>query len=333
MSAVASVRVIADIANELGEGVTWCTTEHCLYWTDIAQAQLWRYHPADGDMRTWPMPERLGCLALTQTPGWLLLGFASRLALWHVDSGECIHLHTIEPNSSTRINDGACDRSGRFVFAMFDEAAPKRPIGGIYRLARDFSLQRLPLPGVAIGNGIAFSADGTRLYYCDSAEGLIRYCDYAVDGRLGAPQIFAAVDQGEPDGAAVDANDHLWSAHWGASRLVRYAPDGRVDRIVDVPVRQPTRCAFGGADLQRLFVTSAWLGLDAAARARDAQAGALLAIENLGIRGLPEPRFAGDPAIARTAQHAAGARFIAPGVAAQTDHAPGSMNRTPTAPA
>lgn len=290
------LRVAVPAGNRLGEGVVWCPRAQALYWTDIHAAMLWRYVPADGAVRSWPMPERLASFALCEADGWLLLALASRLAFFHLDSGELRELLHLEQAPETRANDGACDRQGRFVFGTMHEpsAGPKQALGQFFRLNADLSLQSLPLPRVAIANSVAFSPDGGTLYFCDSLRQRIDRCAYG--DELGPVSTFVdlSAHQGEPDGSAVDAEGGLWNAQWGASRLVRYRPDGSQDRSIRLPTAQPTRAAFGGPDLRTLYVTSAHDGMDAAARATDRHAGDVFALEP-GVTGLAEPRFAGDP--------------------------------------
>jgi L-arabinonolactonase len=295
MNAAATVALQA--RNTLGEGIVWCAREQALYWTDIHAATLWRYRPRDGRAEQWPMPERLACLALCEADGWLLLGLASRLAFFHPASGAFAPIAGVEPGLPTRLNDGACDRQGRFVFGTLHEPAAgtaRQAIGGFYRLNADLSVERLELPGVAISNSLAFSPDGRTLYFCDSPTRTIQCCDYGE--RCGPPRSFARIDdpRGEPDGSAVDCAGNLWNAQWGASRVVRYLPDGREDRVVALPTAQPTRPAFGGPALSTLYVTSAHDGMSDATRSIDRHAGDVFAFEP-GIAGLREPRFAGNP--------------------------------------
>ena len=128
-----------------------------------------------------------------------------------------------------------------------------------------------------------------------SSTRTIQRCDYG--NEPGASRTFAALDVtgGEPDGSSVDREGCLWNAQWGLGRIVRYTPDGRIDRVIDVPVSQPTRVAFGGRNLDTLYITSAREGLDAAAMQRESMAGGLFSVDP-GVQGLPEPRFAGPPA-------------------------------------
>jgi len=297
--AVLHARAVLEAGNRLGEGVLWCPRAQALYWTDIHAATLWRYTPNDGGTRQWQLPERLASFALCETDGWLLLGLASQLAFFQLDSGRLLPIVAVEPGLPTRINDGVCDRQGRFVFGTLHESASgevKRRVGGFHRLNADLTLERLPIEPVAISNSLAFSPDGGTMYYCDSPTRRIQCCDYHADGRLGSARTFVELGgiAGEPDGSTVDADGALWNAQWGMSRVVRYRADGREDTIVHLPARQPTRPALGGAALDTLYITSARDGLSAEVLRREPLAGALFAAA-VGVRGLAEARFAGIP--------------------------------------
>jgi L-arabinonolactonase len=243
------------------------------------------------------MPERLATFALCADPHYLLLGLASRLAFFDLATGETRHIVDVEPGRNTRVNDGRCDRQGRFVFGTKDEGSPLRAIGGFYRLDRDLTLERLPLPAPAISNSIAFSRDGATMYYCDSPTREIRACDYLADGGTANDRLFTRLTDatGEPDGSTVDRDGGLWNAQWGGARVVRYGADGVETERVDVPTVQPSCVALGGAQLGTLYITSARVGLDAAALAGDSRAGGVF-IATPARRGLPEPVFAGAPA-------------------------------------
>jgi len=291
------VRVAVQSGHRLGEGVLWCDRTQALYWTDIHDAMLWRYVPASGAVRSWPMPERLASFALCVADHWLLLALASRLAFFDTVSGELREICPLPIAPETRANDGACDRQGRFVFGTIHEPSqgPKRTVGQFLRLDADLALHELPLPRVAIANSIAFSPDGATMYFCDSLQKRIERCAYG--DSIGTVSTFvdlASLQAGEPDGTAVDIEGGVWNAQWGASRVVRYLPDGREDRVVALPATQPTRPAFGGPSLSTLYVTSAHDGMTDAAHSLDRHAGDVFAFEP-GIAGLREPRFAGDP--------------------------------------
>ena len=294
---LAPMDLALDAGNTLGEGIIWCERAQALYWTDIQHATLYCLHPASGTLEHWPMPERLASFALCEADGWLLLALASRLAFFRLADGQMQTLHEVEFGLPTRCNDGACDRQGRFVFGTMHEPAEgsKQALGSFWRLHADLSLEQLALPKVAISNSIAFSPSGTTMYYCDSLSRRIHRCTYG--DMLGTPQLFVDLGEvaGEPDGSCVDADGSLWNAQWGLARVVCYAADGSVRQLLPVPAHQPTRPAFGGPDLDTLYVTSARDGLSAAQLDADVHAGALFR-SRLDARGLPEPRFVGMPA-------------------------------------
>ncbi|RUL64521.1 SMP-30/gluconolactonase/LRE family protein [Dyella dinghuensis] len=293
-----SAALVLDARNTLGEGVTWCPRENVLYWTDIHQSVLWRFCPADNSTRQWRMPERLASFALCEDDKWLLLGLARGLAFFHLESGELIRIAEVEKGLPTRLNDGACDRQGRFVFGTLHEPAAgeaRYAAGSFYRLGADRVLEKLPLGPVAISNSIAFSPDGATMYFCDSVTGLIRRCAYGDHVADAGVHIDLSHLNGDPDGSAVDAEGGLWNAQWGLGRVVRYDRNGNEDFVITVPTRQPTRIAFGGAHLNTLYITSARDGLSAEALAHDPHAGGLFAVD-VPFTGIAEPRFAGHPA-------------------------------------
>jgi len=293
--AFAECAVVA--SNQLGEGILWCASLQCLYWTDIESATLWRHHPATGVTDTWPMPERLACLALCESDDWLLLGLASRLVFFHLPTRRIETVCEVEPHLPTRINDGACDREGRFVFGTKHEprnGEPPERVGSFYRLDPDLSLHRLDLDNIAIANGIAFSPNGRIMYFCDSPTRVIHRCEYDATGCT--KSVHRWVDlrggAGEPDGAAMDADGGLWVALWGAGRVVRFDPKGSKDLTVHVPTRLPSRPTLGGDGLDTLYVTSARDGLTASELRDDPQAGHVFSAA-FATQGLPEPRFSG----------------------------------------
>ncbi|MEM5388681.1 SMP-30/gluconolactonase/LRE family protein [Paraburkholderia phymatum] len=289
--------LLVDSKCALGEGATWDARGGFFYWTDIEGARLWRYDPRDGRSTFWSMPERLSTFALCADPHYMLLGLASRLAFFDLATGQIEHIVDVEAGMNTRVNDGRCDREGRFVFGTKDEASPVQPVGGFYRLNHDLSLERLPLPSPAISNSIAFSPDGATMYFCDSPTREIRACDYHADGRVANERLFTKLtdETGEPDGSTVDSEGGLWNAQWGGRRVVRYDAGGVETERIDVPTAQPSCVALGGAQLGTLYVTSARVGLDAQALAADALAGGVY-VATQGRRGLAEPVFKGSPA-------------------------------------
>lgn len=284
-----------------GEGVLWCERRQALLWVDIDGARLWMHAPGSGTTRHWTLPDRAGCLGLASS-GELLVVLAKSMHRADLDAAlasdatslPLSHLADVEPHEPrTRSNDGRADRNGNFVFGTMDESAQKTPIGTFYQYSAAHGLRRLPLPGAAIPNSICFSPDGRTLYWCDSVRQAILCCDYNADAAtVGPSRVFVEIDRAgaDADGSAIDAEGHLWNAQWGGARVVRYAPDGRVERIVPMPVPQPSCCAIGGAGLDTLYVITSPQGLDAPARAAAPESGSLFEVPLGRGLGLAESR-------------------------------------------
>ncbi|MBA5606129.1 SMP-30/gluconolactonase/LRE family protein [Duganella sp. FT3S] len=295
---VAPLTLLVDAGDELGEGVLWCDRSARVYWTDIQGARLHGYSLATGEHRLWHLPERLCSFALTDDPDLLLAGLASRLAWLDLRDGTVSTIVAVEPElAHTRVNDARCDRQGRFVFGTLDERADKEAIGGYYRLNTDLTLERLPLPGCAIANSICFGLDGDTMYYSDTQRQTIVRWDGYGSGGPARTTMFADLRGSDawPDGSVIDEQGYLWNAQWGASRVARYAPDGTLMATWPLPVTQPSCLCLGGAGFNQLFVTTAWEGLGAQARAAQPMAGGLFGAEVAGVRGLPESRFGALP--------------------------------------
>lgn len=296
MAQLARLDLLVNAQNYLGEGVLWCERSNRVYWTDIEAHRLHCYRPDTGTRSEWTMPERLSCFAFTRDENILLLGLASRLAFFNLRTQAVTDLCGVEAElPMTRVNDGRCDRQGRFVFGTMDERSAKEATGSFYRLNCDLTLERLPLPKIAIANSICFSTDGSAMYFCDSVEKIIYRWDGYGDGDAAKIGVFADIGSGSaaPDGATIDADGFLWSAQWGGSRVVRYAPDGSVDRTLYLPVSQPSCVCFGGTLFKHLFVTTAQESLSAAMLADEPLAGGLFHTQLDDVHGLPEVRFGG----------------------------------------
>lgn len=287
----------------LGEGILWCSQRAALFWTDIEGCRLWMHSPDDGITRSWPLPDRLGCLALGHGSR-LLLGLAKGLYVADIDAAieassdtalPLQHLIDVEAdNHETRLNDGRADRHGNFVFGTKSERADGAPIGSFYQYSAEHGLRRLALPNAAIPNSICFSPDGATMYYCDSPQRRILCCDYeARTATVSRQRVFAELDHptAEPDGSIIDAEGCLWNAQWGGGQIVRYRPDGTVERTIAVPADQPSCCTIGGAAYDRLYITTARIGLDDIALAAFPHSGGVFQLPLQGALGLPESRI------------------------------------------
>lgn len=287
------IRVAAGTRNILGEVPMWDPETASLWWVDIEGCRLQRLDATTGEITTWTVPERIGSFALREGGG-IVCAFASGFAYYDLDSGETDWIARPEAETPTnRFNDGKVDRQGRFWAGTMDDRLSERT-GALYRLDPDLSLHRMET-GIGISNALCWSPDDSRFYFADTMQQEIWCYDYTPQtGAIAGRRVFAHTrdEPGQPDGATVDAEGYLWNAQWDGWRLVRYAPDGTVDRVVDLPVQKPTSCIFGGPDLRTLYVTTAIWDLTGEALAAQPLAGALLAFET-DVPGLPETRFAG----------------------------------------
>lgn len=285
--------VAANTVDELGESPCWVAAAGLLYWIDLRAPALHALNPATGAVRTWRMPDLIGAVVGRRSGGVVV---AVRRGLYGFDpeTAELAPLACVESGPpENRLNDAKCDPAGRIVCgSMWDFGL--HTTGGLYRVDAAGVVTQMR-SAVTVANAIAFAPDGRTLYFTDTRLGVIEQADYEpATGEIGPWSPFAAADAapGRPDGATVDADGYLWNARYQGGCLARFAPDGRLDRLIDLPVSQPTSCAFGGCDLRTLYVTTARQKLSAGTLATEPLAGALLAID-VGVAGLIEPLFAG----------------------------------------
>lgn len=282
------VRCVVNAADRLGEGPVWSAAEQKLYWFDIKGLRLAWYEPATEESGSFTLPMRASA-AVPRAKGGLFVATEQGLAVIHPEAGTIELVQPYQLGQGFRTNDGKVDMAGRFWWSTMDDDGGKRP-GSVFRTDPDGKTTRV-LTGIHIPNTVSFSPDGKTLYMADSK--LQTLFAHQTDD-LSKVREFAHTrgTAASPDGSAVDAAGYLWNAQWGGGRIVRYSPEGRVDQVVQVPVEQPTSCAFGGPDLSTLYVTSAWDELSDAARARQPLAGGLFALD-VGVKGLALPVFEG----------------------------------------
>lgn len=286
-----SIDVIGDFREELGESPVWCEENSLLYWIDIRRKLIRCFELSSGTFRSWSLLETVGSIVLRRQGG-LLIALQSRLALFNpVDGSIQSTAAPTQDEPHLRFNDGKCDPAGRFIVGTMDDAS-RGPIGTLW-LFEGSGQRRALVEGCRIPNGLAWSPEGDRMFFADTKLGKIDAYSYDVaTGTIGPSIPFAAVSQGGPDGATVDSQGYYWSAIYGGWRLERYAPDGTLDRVVTLPVENPTSCCFGGNSYETLYVTSAWQRLSHQELEAQPLAGALLSLD-VGVAGLPGARFAG----------------------------------------
>jgi len=289
---MADIQRIGATSDILGEGPIWDVREQALYWVDIRKPAVQRYDWATRTVKSWSMPEMVGSLAVREKGG-LVVALKSQIAFFDLATGALDRIASPEVGrEAMRFNDGKCDRQGRFWAGTMNDVT-RDPEGTLYRLdpvRGCVSMER----GIRIPNSLAWSVDSRTLYFADSPlRTIFSYPFDPATGEIGAPLSFATVEAPAiPDGATIDAEGCLWSAHYDGWRVVRFMPDGRIDRVIDLPVQRPTSCQFGGPDLSVLFVTTARQKLTPQELATQPLAGALLALD-VGVRGVAEARYVG----------------------------------------
>jgi sugar lactone lactonase YvrE len=214
-------------------------------------------------------------------------------AILDFESGDLKSIFDLEPELPyLRFNDGKCDRQGRFWAGTMDEDYPQQR-GSLYRLDTNLSCQEIRNT-VGISNGLGWSPDNSIFYYTDSTTRTIYAYDFdPQDGCISNERVFAQTPQAYvPDGLTVDADGYIWSAKWDGWKVVRYAPDGRIDLELPIPVQRPTSCTFGGPEMNLLLITSASIDLTAAERETQPLSGNVFVVDT-EFRGIPEPKFSG----------------------------------------
>jgi sugar lactone lactonase YvrE len=291
MSDDSTVTCVADVQAVLGEGPIWVAREAALYWLDIKGRKIFRLSEA-GELDQWPTPFRVGSIA-PRANGGFIAGTDQGIAEIDLSSGRLqILFNPEEELASNRFNDGKVDRSGRFWAGTMDDEE-RRASGALYRFMEDLSWVAVDA-GYKVTNGPAFSPDGKRMYHSDSARQVTYVFDIDEAGNAANRRTFLQFGEGDgyPDGMTVDAEGCLWIAFWDGGWVRRYSPGGELLRTVEMPVSRPTSCAFGGSGLDRLYVTSARIGLDETALGMQPNAGGLFLVTP-GVQGIADVPFGG----------------------------------------
>ncbi|MDP8977412.1 MAG: SMP-30/gluconolactonase/LRE family protein [Actinomycetota bacterium] len=288
------VELAWDAGARIGEGPVWDGPLRTLVWLDIPRGLVHGWHHDDGPREPFAVGQPVGAVA-PRASGGLVAAVRDGFAFLQPGSGRVSTIDDTESDRpGNRMNDGKCDPAGRFWAGTM--ALDERPgAGALYRLDPDLRVERV-LDGVTISNGLGWSPDGATMYYIDSPTGGVDAFDYdpdtgAVAGRRRLTDV--AGPQGIPDGLTVDAEGCLWVAVFGGGRVQRHAPDGALLDTVTLPVTQVTSCAFGGPDLDELYITSARQGLSEEALRDQPHAGGLFRHRPEGVVGLPVHQFLG----------------------------------------
>lgn len=292
------VEVVCQEINLQGECPVWHAAQRALYWVDTRRPALLRLDQY-GAVRSWPMPRPIGSIGMRREGG-LVAAFQDGFCTISLPDGVVTPVIDPEPHRPlNRMNDGRCDRRGRFWCGSRDSdvsgTRAQDPTGSIYRLDGDFNCARVDSDFI-IPNGMAFSPDDRTMLLADSGKEILYAYDFDLDaGAISNRRpFFSTLDmEGRVDGATYDADGYYWFALINGWSIVRLDPKGRVDRVIRLPVRRPSMCCFGGDNLDVLYVTTSSINLTDDERPGQPLAGMLLAIHGLGVRGLPEPCFEG----------------------------------------
>lgn len=281
---------VLSVQARLGEGPLWDPSEGVLDFVDIEGDCYHRYNPATGAHERVDVGLPIGALALRQKGG-LVLATRDGFAFWDPVAGRRTPIADPEAHKAhARFNDGAVDGRGRFWAGTMGDGEQN----SLYRLDSDLRVKVMET-GVGVSNGIGWSPDQKTMYYTDSPRQVIYAYDFDPDsGELSHRRLFVLSrgERGFPDGLAVDSEGFVWSARWEGWKVTRYDPQGRVEREIELPVERVTSCAFGGPNLDELYITTAWTGLNDAQRTQQPLAGDLFRVR-VGIKGMPPSRFAG----------------------------------------
>ncbi|MEM9656728.1 MAG: SMP-30/gluconolactonase/LRE family protein [Planctomycetota bacterium] len=291
----------------LGEAPLWVPEETSIYWSDhvgasidpdsVRRPSIRRLNVSNGERKVWEMPEQVGSFGF-RAGGGIVGGAQTGFVAIDLERGVFEKIIDPEPDRPhNRLNDGKIDPCGRFWCSSMNTLFQENG-ASIYCLEPDFSCRKVAEDfSFVVGNGIAFDPEGTRMYFGDTFGGMIYVFDYDVEeGRISNRRPFFSVADRKPaivDGATVDTEGYYWFALNLGGKILRIDPSGRLDREIDMPIRSPTCVAFGGEDLETLYVTSQQMFLTAEELARHPRPGSLFAIHGLGVQGLPEPQFGG----------------------------------------
>jgi len=277
-----------------GASPRWSMREQALWWLDGVGRRLRRFDPSSGALSSFPLNDNAASFMFTPDDR-LLLNSSRGPVLFSPGGGVAHPLATPDMSPNERFNDGRCDRSGRCWTGTFVRNS-KEPLGHLYRIGPDLRPVRMD-SGLMEPTGLAWSPDDATMYVCEASPGRIHAYDFdPVGGTIGPRRVLADLSRscGHPGGCAVDSAGFLWVAELNLWRIARFAPDGRRDAFISLPVRDPTCVAFGGDGLKTLFITTSRSALSGTELAEQPLAGGLFAVE-LPVRGMPECDFVGPP--------------------------------------
>lgn len=288
------IDVLLDVKTTLGEGPIWDEVQQRLYFVDSIDGRVFRCTVEGTELRAWKVPGQIGSMTLRKDGTGAVVALDCGFHTLDFNTGECVLISDPETGKKeNRFNDGKTDRQGRF-FAGTMNVTERKKAGALYRLDPDFSITKLE-DSIVCSNGPCFSPDSKIFYFHDTWNDAIWAYDYDIKtGAISNRRNFAKIDfgkSGRADGSTVDSDGYLWNALVFDGKIIRYAPDGSINQIIEMPVERVTSICFGGPNMDILFATSATSPAAAKDKSNIALCGSLFTIKGLGVRGVPEPRF------------------------------------------
>lgn len=284
----------------VAEGPVWDAQLGKLFWVDIIGKSIHAFDPTSCTQQVWSSQDFPTALAISKDGNRALVALASGMAWLDFDSGSFMPFANPDTMPGNRLNEGKCDPQGRFWTGSMQTNLNEdgsgcdmdRNSGALFRVDADSSTSCHTEHEFGLSNTLAWSPDGQTLYFGDSIRNVIFAYDWNADeGTISNRRVLLeGFERGAPDGSAMDEEGCLWNARFGGSCLIRITPDGGVDKVIELPVTNPTSCTFGGPDRKTLFVTSAQFTLSERQLAENSTEGAVL-MATLPVAGVPDHRF------------------------------------------
>jgi sugar lactone lactonase YvrE len=246
----------------LGESPFWNSEDNTLWRVDIKEKKIYKWSQVSNKSIIWEVPSEIGCFIPSKNSEQGLAALEDGIYIFDLITKKLKLITNPKENTNkTRFNDGKIDRYGNFWIGSMDKNE-KESIGCLFVLDAHLNLKPV-LKGLTISNGLGWSPNNKVMYVTDSGVKTIWAFDYDPEKLvLSNRRVFSKDIDYYPDGLAVDKNGCVWSAKWDGGCIVKYSPDGKVEKIIDLPIKRPTSIVFGGKDFKSLFITSACLGLD-----------------------------------------------------------------------
>lgn len=287
--------LVTNQGDVIGEVPHWDAATRRLWWIDILKPALHCLNTASGDVESWTPPEKLGSFG-RRADGNMIVGGRGGISLWRPETGEFRRLSEPETDRPDNIlNDGRVGPDGRFVIASMDKRLAG-PNGRLWQIDGNGTTRLLQDGDIFLPNAICWSPDGGTFYLGDSHTNMIWQYDYdTTSGAISNRRLFADTSAlpGDCDGASIDTEGFLWNARFGGACLIRFAPDGTTDRVLQLPVTQPTHVTFGGPDLATLYITTGTFRLSEEVKSAEPMTGGLLTLP-APCPGLGETPFAAE---------------------------------------